>query len=56
MEGSAVSRYLAEIGRKGGKARLKTMTSQERVEIALKASRAAAAARTKKAKQKKAKG
>jgi hypothetical protein len=50
MEGSAVSRYMSEIGRKGGKARLKTMTADERRRIALKASKAAAAARTKKAK------
>ena len=53
MEVSVVSEYLAKIGRKGGKARLKTMTAEERKEIATRASRAAAAARTKKAKLKK---
>lgn len=52
MEASVVSEYLAKIGRKGGKARLKTMTAEERTEIATRASRAAAAARTKKAKAK----
>jgi len=50
MEGSAVSKYLAEIGRKGGKARLKKMTPEQRREIATKASKAAALARTKRAK------
>jgi hypothetical protein len=50
---AAISKYLAEIGRKGGKARLKTMTAQERSEIALKASKAAALARTRRAKVKK---
>ena len=49
---------LREAGRKtgalGGKARAKNMTAKERRESALKASKAAAAARTKKAKQKKA--
>jgi hypothetical protein len=54
MEASVVSEYLAKIGRKGGKARLKTMTAEERTEIATRASRAAALARTKRAKQKKA--
>jgi general stress protein YciG len=52
MEGSAVSKYLAEIGRKGGKARLKKMTPEQRREIATKASKAAALARTKRAKAK----
>jgi hypothetical protein len=53
MEASAVAKYLAEIGRKGGKARLKTMTAEQRREIATKASKAAAAARKKKAAAKK---
>jgi len=52
MEGSAVSKYLAEIGRKGGKARLKKMTPEQRREIATKASKAAGIARTKRAKAK----
>jgi len=42
-----------EIARLGGIARAKSMTAKERRESALKASRAAARARTKKAKQKK---
>ena len=54
MEASAISKYLSEIGRKGGKARLKTMTAEQRTEIATKASRAAALARKKKAAKKKA--
>jgi hypothetical protein len=53
VEASSVAKYLAEIGRKGGKARMKTMTPEQRKEIATKASRAAAAARKRKAKQKK---
>jgi len=48
----AVSRYLSELGRKGGRARLRTMTPEERRRIATKASKAAAIARRKKAKQK----
>jgi hypothetical protein len=55
MEGSAVSKYLAEIGRKGGKARLQTMTAEERSERARKASKAAARARKKKARLRKGK-
>ena len=42
------------LGSLGGKARAKALTPKERRDIATKASRAAAAARTKKAKQKKA--
>lgn len=49
----AVSKYLSELGRKGGKARLETMTPEERRRIATKASKAAAAARKKRAAQKK---
>jgi len=48
----AVSRYLSELGRKGGRARLRTMTPEERRRVATKASKAAAIARRKKAKQK----
>jgi hypothetical protein len=48
----AVSKYLAELGRKGGKARLKKMTAERRKEVATIASKAAAKARTTKAKQK----
>lgn len=39
------------LGRKGGKARLKTMTSEERSEIARKAGKAGGRGRTKKAKE-----
>jgi hypothetical protein len=46
------SEYLAKIGRKGGKARLKSMSAEERKRIATKASRAAAAARAKRKKDK----
>lgn len=52
VDRAELSQYLAELGRKGGKARLKTMTPEERRRIALRASKAAAAARKKKAKQK----
>ena len=54
MANSSVSKYLAEIGRRGGKARLETMTAEQRRAIATKASKAAAKARTLKAKQRKA--
>jgi conjugal transfer/entry exclusion protein len=56
MSVDAVSQYLSQIGRKGGKARLRTMTPEQRRAVALKASKAAAAARTKRAKRKKSKG
>ena len=47
---STISKLLSELGRKGGKARLKTMTAEERRAIATKASKAAAEARSAKAK------
>jgi conjugal transfer/entry exclusion protein len=56
MSVDAVSQYLSQIGRKGGKARLRTMTPEQRRAVALKASKAAAAARTKRAKRNKSKG
>lgn len=43
---------MAQLGKRGGAARAKSMTAKKRREIALKASRAAAKARSKKAKQK----
>jgi hypothetical protein len=46
------SAYFSEMGRKGGKARAKNLTPEQRKEIATKASKAAALARTKKAKKK----
>jgi hypothetical protein len=42
---------LAEIGRRGGKARAKALSAKERIAIATKASEAAAKARTRKAKE-----
>jgi len=50
---AALSRYMAEVGRKGGKARMQTMTPEERSAIARKAAKASAKARKKKAKQRK---
>jgi hypothetical protein len=52
MSADPVSQYLSSIGRKGGKARLRTMTAEERLRIAKKTSRAAAAVRAKKAQAK----
>jgi len=48
-----MSRLLSELGRRGGIARAKKLSAQKRTEIATKASKAAAKARSKKAKQKK---
>jgi hypothetical protein len=53
MKKSPLSKYLSALGRKGGKARLKTMTAEQRREIATKASKAAARARSKKAAERK---
>jgi hypothetical protein len=55
MAKSLLSKYLSKLGRRGGKARLKTMTAEQRRAIAVKASKAAAKARTRKAKERKAK-
>jgi len=49
MSESPISKYLSEIGRRGGKARLKKMTAEERRRVATMASKAAAKARKKKA-------
>jgi hypothetical protein len=48
-----IYRVLAEIGRRGGLARAKNLSAAKRKEIATKASKAAAKARSKKAKKKK---
>jgi len=48
---SAVSKYLSDLGKKGGKARLRTMTAEERSAVARKAAKASAKVRSKKAKQ-----
>jgi hypothetical protein len=45
------SRYFSELGRKGGNARAKKLTPEQRKEIATKASQAAAEVRRKKAAQ-----
>jgi len=45
MVGPALSKYFSKIGRKGGKARLQTMTAEERRAIASLAGKASAAAR-----------
>ena len=50
---SAVWKYLSDLGKRGGKARLKTMTAEERSAIARKAAKASAKVRTRKAKAKK---
>ena len=54
MEPRDVSEYLAEIGRRGGKARLKTMTPAERKESAQRAAKASVKARKAKARTRKA--
>jgi hypothetical protein len=54
MKKSPLSTYLSELGRKGGKARMKTMTAEQRREIATKASKAAAKARARKASERRA--
>lgn len=48
MTPSEISKYLREIGSKGGKARAKNLTPAKRREIALKAAKASAKARKKK--------
>lgn len=45
MKQSDLSKYLARIGSKGGKARAKSLTKKEQRVIAMKASKAAAKAR-----------
>lgn len=54
VDQETIQKVMAELGRRGGTARAKSMTAKERRASALKASKAAAAARTKKAKQTKA--
>ena|SRR5215471_10114973 len=51
MDEDPVSKYLSEIGRKGGQARAKRLTPERRKEIATKASKAAAKVRSKKARK-----
>jgi hypothetical protein len=47
-----LSKYFSDLGRKGGKARLQTMTPEQRSAIARKAAKASAKARKKKGKTK----
>jgi hypothetical protein len=49
MNQGELSKYLASIGSKGGKARAKALTKKEQRAIAMKASKAAAKARSAKA-------
>jgi len=53
MDKEAFRQAMIEIGRRGGKARAKSMTAEERRKSATKASKAAAKARTAKAKARK---
>jgi phage gp16-like protein len=46
-----LSKYLAKLGRKGGKARLQTMTAEERREVASRAGKASGIARRAKVKK-----
>src|SRR5438128_10610088 len=55
MRKSAVSKYLSMIAKRGGEARARTLTAEQRKAIATKASKAAAVARKRKAKEKGAK-
>lgn len=55
MSDESVRRFLSEIGRLGGQARAKTLTTKQRRDSALKASKAAAQARTQQAKKRRAK-
>ena len=48
MNKQDISKLFSDLGRKGGKARARSLTAKRRKEIALKASRAAAEKRTKK--------
>jgi|HubBroStandDraft_2_1064218.scaffolds.fasta_scaffold1078298_2 general stress protein YciG len=52
MEQDQVSKYLSEIGRRGGQARAKRLTPEERKEIAKRAGKKSGKVRKKKAKQK----
>jgi hypothetical protein len=49
-----IAKVMSEMGKRGGHARAKALTAKERRESAIKASKAAAKARTRKAKERKA--
>ena len=53
MDEELVRRVVSELGRQGGLARAKSLTAKERRDSAIKASKAAAKARTRKAQNKK---
>jgi len=53
MNEADVRKYLAEIGRRGGKKRMETMSADERRASALKAAKASAKARQKKSSSRK---
>jgi general stress protein YciG len=52
MEEDQVSKYLSQIGRKGGQSRAKRLSPEQRKEIARKAGKASGKVRKRKAKQK----
>jgi len=54
VDAETLRTVMSELGKKGGPARAKSLTAKERKEIATKASKAAAKARTRKAKERKA--
>jgi hypothetical protein len=51
MDPELMKKVMSELGKKGGPARAKSLSAKERKAIATKASKAAAKARTRKAKQ-----
>jgi hypothetical protein len=53
MDKKPFSEYLSKLGRKGGKARQEQMTDEQRLALVRKASKAAAEARKRKAKERK---
>jgi len=55
-ENDLISKVMAEMGRRGGRARAKALTAKQRKESAIKASKAAAEARRKKAAQRRKEG
>jgi general stress protein YciG len=52
MEEDPVSKYLSQIGRKGGQSRAKRLTPEQRKEIGIKGGKASGKVRKKKAKRK----
>jgi hypothetical protein len=54
MDDALIKRVRSELARLGGEARAKNLSARRRKEIAIKASKAAAKARTRKAKERKA--